>query len=152
MSRPAACWPTSTRRRSQVRKFEGNPEHPGSRGRNCAKGPATINQVTDPDRVLHPLRRVGERGEGGWEQVSWDEALDDIAGRIRAAISRAARTRSCTTWAGPGEDGYTERVLASWGVDGHNSHTNVCSQRRPHRLRLLDGHRPAQPRPCQRRR
>lgn len=48
----------------QVRKFEGNPEHPGSRGRNCAKGPATINQVTDPDRILTPLKRAGERGEG----------------------------------------------------------------------------------------
>src|ERR1019366_6488248 len=68
----------------QVRKFEGNPEHPGSRGRNCAKGPATINQLTDPDRILYPLRRSGPRGSGGWG-------------------------------------------LASWGVDGHNSHTNVCS-------------------------
>jgi len=48
----------------QVRKFEGNPEHPGSRGRNCAKGPATINQVTDPDRILYPLKRVGPRGQG----------------------------------------------------------------------------------------
>ncbi len=48
----------------QVRKFEGNPEHPGSRGRNCAKGPATINQITDPDRILYPLRRSGARGEG----------------------------------------------------------------------------------------
>ena len=47
-----------------VRKFEGNPEHPGSRGRNCAKGPSTLNQVTDPDRILYPLRRVGPRGEG----------------------------------------------------------------------------------------
>ena len=36
----------------EVRKFEGNPEHPGSRGRNCAKGPATLNQITDPDRIL----------------------------------------------------------------------------------------------------
>ena len=70
----------------QVRKFEGNPEHPGSRGRNCAKGPATINQITDPDRILHPLRRVGKRGEGKWEQVSWDEALDDIGARIRKAM------------------------------------------------------------------
>src|SRR5580704_15484645 len=50
----------------QVRKFEGNPEHPGSRGRNCAKGPATINQVTDPDRILYPMRRSGPRGEGRW--------------------------------------------------------------------------------------
>lgn len=41
----------------QIRKLEGNPEHPGSRGRNCAKGPATLNQLTDPDRILVPLRR-----------------------------------------------------------------------------------------------
>src|SRR5689334_17569685 len=34
-----------------IRRFEGNPEHPGSRGRNCAKGPATLNQVTDPERI-----------------------------------------------------------------------------------------------------
>ncbi|NNG15736.1 MAG: formate dehydrogenase, partial [Gemmatimonadales bacterium] len=52
----------------QVRKFEGNPEHPGSRGRNCAKGPATLTQVTDPDRVLFPLKRAGDRGEGKWVQ------------------------------------------------------------------------------------
>jgi anaerobic selenocysteine-containing dehydrogenase len=47
-----------------IRKVEGNPAHPGSRGRNCAKGPATINQINDPERILHPLRRVGARGEG----------------------------------------------------------------------------------------
>ena len=70
----------------EVRKFEGNPEHPGSRGRNCAKGPATLNQITDPDRILHPLKRVGKRGEGKWERVSWDAALDDLASRIRRAL------------------------------------------------------------------
>ena len=42
-----------------IQKFEGNPTHPGSRGRNCAKGPATLNQVTDPERIRYPLRRVG---------------------------------------------------------------------------------------------
>ena len=96
----------------QVRKFEGNPEHPGSRGRNCAKGPATINQVTDPDRILHPLRRVGERGGGGWERVSWDEALDDIAGRIRAALQEGRAEEIMYHVGRPGEDGFTERVLA----------------------------------------
>ena len=111
----------------QVRKFEGNPEHPGSRGRNCAKGPATVNQVTDPDRILHPLKRVGPRGGGQWEPVNWDEALDDIAGRIRAAIVEDRRNEVMYHVGRPGEDGFTERVLASWGVDGHNSHTNVCS-------------------------
>jgi anaerobic selenocysteine-containing dehydrogenase len=111
----------------QVRKFEGNPEHPGSRGRNCAKGPATVNQVTDPDRILQPLRRAGARGEGRWEQVGWDEALDDIAGRIRKAIREGRNNEIMYHIGRPGEDGYTERVLAAWGVDGHNSHTNVCS-------------------------
>jgi anaerobic selenocysteine-containing dehydrogenase len=48
----------------EVRKFEGNPAHPGSRGRNCAKGPATHNQTYDPERILYPLKRVGKRGEG----------------------------------------------------------------------------------------
>ncbi|MCC6223950.1 MAG: molybdopterin-dependent oxidoreductase, partial [Thermoleophilia bacterium] len=110
-----------------VRKFEGNPEHPGSRGRNCAKGPATLNQITDPDRILHPLRRAGARGEGRWERVSWDDVLDELAGRIRQAITEG-RPNSVMYHVGrPGEDGFTERVLAAWGVDGHNSHTNVCS-------------------------
>ena len=71
----------------EIRRFEGNPVHPGSRGRVCAKGPATINQVKDPERILHPLKRVGERGGGEWERVSWDAALDDIGGRIRKAIA-----------------------------------------------------------------
>jgi len=69
-----------------IKKLEGNPAHPGSRGRNCAKGPATINQLDDPERILFPLRRTGERGGGQWERVSWDDALDDIAARIRTAI------------------------------------------------------------------
>ncbi|MHB1988199.1 MAG: molybdopterin dinucleotide binding domain-containing protein [Acidimicrobiales bacterium] len=111
----------------QVRKFEGNPEHPGSRGRNCAKGPATINQITDPDRILYPLKRAGARGEGRWEQVSWDEALDVLAGRLRRAILEQRHNEIMIHLGRPGEDGFTERVLASWGVDGHNSHTNVCS-------------------------
>ena len=110
-----------------VRKFEGNPQHPASRGRNCAKGPATINQVNDPDRILYPLKRVGKRGEGRWAQVSWDEALEDIATRIRVAIQEGRPNEVMYHVGRPGEDGYTERVLAAWGVDGHNSHTNICS-------------------------
>jgi len=110
-----------------VRKFEGNPRHPASRGRNCAKGPATINQVNDPDRILHPLKRIGKRGEGRWAQVSWEEALNDVAGRIRAALQENRPNEVMYHVGRPGEDGYTERVLAAWGVDGHNSHTNICS-------------------------
>jgi anaerobic selenocysteine-containing dehydrogenase len=111
----------------QIRKFEGNPEHPGSRGRNCAKGPATLNQIADPDRILHPLRRAGRRGEGKWTQVSWDEALADIALRMRRAIAEGRANEVMYHVGRPGEDGFAERVLAAWGVDGHNTHTNVCS-------------------------
>ncbi|HYH85176.1 MAG TPA: molybdopterin-dependent oxidoreductase [Pyrinomonadaceae bacterium] len=110
-----------------VQKFEGNPEHPGSRGRNCAKGPATLNQVTDPDRILFPLKRAGRRGEGKWVQVGWDEAMGDIAARIRKAIQEGRHNEVMYHVGRPGEDGFTERILAAWGVDGHNSHTNICS-------------------------
>jgi anaerobic selenocysteine-containing dehydrogenase len=110
-----------------VRKFEGNPEHPASRGRTCAKGPATLNQIEDPDRILHPLKRTGPRGANAWAEVSWDEALNDIAGRIRKAIQDGRHNEVMYHVGRPGEDGFTERVLAAWGVDGHNSHTNICS-------------------------
>ena len=110
-----------------VRKIEGNPVHPGSRGRTCAKGVVTPNQLEDPDRILYPLRRSGERGEGRWQQVSWNEALDDIGGRIRRAIVEGRRKEVMYHVGRPGEDGYANRVLQAWGVDGHNSHTNVCS-------------------------
>ncbi|MEM6722969.1 MAG: molybdopterin-dependent oxidoreductase [Bacteroidota bacterium] len=110
-----------------IRKFEGNPHHPGSRGRNCAKGPATINQITDPDRILYPLKRKGERGSGEWERVSWQEVLDDIGGRIRKAIQEARNNEIVYHVGRPGHEGYANRVLQAWGVDGHNSHTNICS-------------------------
>jgi len=111
---------------NEIRKFEGNPAHPGSRGRNCAKGPATHNQVYDPERILYPLKRVGARGEGRWRRISWDEALDEISEKMRA--SRAKRRDGIMYHVGrPGEDHYANRVIQTWGVDGHNSHTNICS-------------------------
>ena len=64
----------------------GNPAHPGSRGRNCAKGPATLNQMYDPERILHPLRRSGQRGSGEWDRVSRDDALTDTGQRRRRAV------------------------------------------------------------------
>jgi anaerobic selenocysteine-containing dehydrogenase len=110
-----------------VRKIEGNPLHPGSRGRTCAKGVVTPNQLDDPDRILYPLKRDGARGAGKWRQVSWNDALDDIGARIRAAIVENRRHEIMYHVGRPGEDGYANRVLQSWGIDGHNSHTNVCS-------------------------
>jgi anaerobic selenocysteine-containing dehydrogenase len=110
-----------------VRKIEGNPVHPGSRGRTCAKGVVTPNQLEDPDRIMFPLRRTGGRGEGRWERVTWAEAVADIGARIRTAILDGRRHEVMYHVGRPGEDGYTNRVLQAWGCDGHNSHTNVCS-------------------------
>ena len=109
-----------------IKKFEGNPAHPGSRGRNCAKGPATLNQTYDPERILYPLKRVGKRGEGKWKRISWEEALSEISEKMRE--SRSKRNDGIMYHVGrPGEDGYTNRCIQAWGVDGHNSHTNICS-------------------------
>jgi anaerobic selenocysteine-containing dehydrogenase len=112
---------------NKIRKVEGNPYHPGSRGRNCAKGPATVNQVDDPDRILYPLKRKGKRGSGEWERVSWDEVLDAVAARIRKALQEKRNNEIVYHVGRPGHEGYMDRVLKAWNVDGHNSHTNVCS-------------------------
>ena len=111
----------------EVRKFEGNPEHAASRGRNCAKGPATLNQITDPDRILYPMQRVGERGEGRWKRISWDEALDQLATRIRAAIVEDRKQEVMYHVGREGEDGFTESIFQAWGMDSINTHTNICS-------------------------
>jgi anaerobic selenocysteine-containing dehydrogenase len=112
----------------RIQKFEGNPVHPGSRGRNCAKGPATLNQVNDAERIRYPLRREGPRGGGGWQRVTWDEVLDDLAARIRRALVEGRPTEVMYHLGRPGHElVYLQRVLHAWGIDGHNSHTNVCS-------------------------
>ncbi len=125
----SACGLTAyvDKEKGTIRKFEGNPYHPGSRGRNCAKGPATINQINDPERILYPLKRVGKRGGGDWERVSWDEVLDEIAARIRKAIQEGRNNEVAYHVGRPGHEGYANRVLQGWGIDGHNSHTNICS-------------------------
>ena len=59
----------------------GDPEHRFTRGFLCAKVNQYLDRVYSPDRVLHPLRRVGAKGEGRFARVSWDQALDEIAAR-----------------------------------------------------------------------
>ena len=61
-----------------------DPEGPLNQGRGCVKGMSIVEQVYHPDRLTTPLRRVGERGSGKWESVSWDEALDEIAEKMGA--------------------------------------------------------------------
>ena len=86
-----------------------------------------INQIDDPDRILYPLKRIGKRGEGKWQRVSWDEVLETFGTRVRQAIVEGRGEEVMYHVGRPGHDGYMERVLQGWGIDGHNSHTNICS-------------------------
>ncbi len=64
-------------------KIDGNPNHPLTEGRLCARGNAGHKLAYDPDRLKYPLMRVGKRGEGKFKRVSWDEALDFMAEKLK---------------------------------------------------------------------
>src|SRR5512142_2839892 len=64
-------------------KLQGNPQHPLTKGKLCARGNAGIALLNDPDRLKFPQIRTGERGEGKFKRVSWDEALDFLATRLK---------------------------------------------------------------------
>jgi anaerobic selenocysteine-containing dehydrogenase len=66
----------------KVAKIAGDPGCPINHGTLCSKGLASAKLAYHPDRLTHPLRRVGSKGSGQWERISWDEALDTIADRI----------------------------------------------------------------------
>ena len=64
-------------------KLQGNPHHPMTKGKLCARGNAGVALLNDPDRLKYPQIRTGERGEGKFRRVSWDEALDFLATRLK---------------------------------------------------------------------
>jgi len=65
-------------------KIAGDPDHPTTRGTLCTKVSRYLERTYHPDRLLHPLRRVGKKGEGRFERVSWDTALAAISARLKA--------------------------------------------------------------------
>ena len=67
----------------KVIKVEGDPSSPNTRGILCPKGLSAKYLLYHPDRLQYPLKRVGERGEGKWERISWEEALNTIAIRFK---------------------------------------------------------------------
>ena len=69
-------------------KIEGDPNHPINEGAMCAKGLAALQVVYHPERILYPIKRAGQRGEGKWERVSWDEALDLVAAKFREVLEK----------------------------------------------------------------
>lgn len=72
----------------ELLKLQGNPNHPLTKGKLCARGNAGIALYNDPDRLKYPQIRTGERGEGRFKRVTWDEALDFFASRLKELKSK----------------------------------------------------------------
>jgi anaerobic selenocysteine-containing dehydrogenase len=66
----------------KVEKIAGDPDCPINHGTLCSKGLASAQLAYHPDRLTYPVKRLGAKGSGKWERLSWDEALDTIAGRL----------------------------------------------------------------------
>lgn len=115
-----------------VKKYMGNPLHPGSRGRNCAKGYAVQSQMYDPDRIPFPLKRApgSKRGEGKWIRTTWDEAMTTIGKKMGDTIRKGdlLSRKSVMYHVGrPNENGFVPQIWETLGLDSYNSHTNICS-------------------------
>lgn len=112
-------------------KVEGNPEHPSNYGRICAKAQAATNLVYNQDRLLYPMRRVGERGEGKWQRISWGEALDTLAGKLRELRSAGHPERFVFQGGTMATPRFVRRFLDAYGTtNGFLSTPNTDTSRR----------------------
>ncbi|MEW6007249.1 MAG: molybdopterin-dependent oxidoreductase, partial [bacterium] len=105
-------------------KIEGNPAHPATRGRICAKGNAGINTLYSPERILYPLKRVGKRGEGKWKRISWDEALNEVSEKIREAI-KIDPNSIMFHYGRDRTHGFTKRFMAAIGSATMGNHASI---------------------------
>jgi anaerobic selenocysteine-containing dehydrogenase len=80
----------------KITNIKGDPDHPDTKGYCCVKARAQAELMDHPDRLKYPLRRMGERGSGKWERVSWDEALDEIADQLTRIKERYGATSIAT--------------------------------------------------------
>lgn len=114
----------------RVIKIEGNPNDPNSRGHLCARGQAGLNHLYHPERLLYPLRRVGKRGEGNWKRISWDEALDEIAGKLRAVRESEKPEEFAFHQGRQRSKDALKRFLNAFGTKTQLSHRSLCSGNR----------------------
>lgn len=112
---------------AQIIKVEGTDGHPFNEGKLCPKGSANRQYIYRKDRIHTPLRRVGERGEGKFEPISWDEAYREIADRLLDAKARygadsVAFFSGFTKWYRQ----YLHRFAYSFGSINHGSECSSC--------------------------
>ena len=84
---PDTCAWEVTVEDGRATRLVGVADHPFTQGGLCAKVNHYLDRVYGPERLLHPLRRVGAKGEGRFERVGWEEAIDDIARRLKAIVA-----------------------------------------------------------------
>lgn len=110
--------------------IEGNPEDPNSRGAVCAKGVAGPSILYDPYRLLYPLKRAGDRGEGRWRRISWDEAYDEIAAKLRT-IRESGHPEQLFYQQGRNRStDIINRFLNAYGTPSFFTHRALCSLNR----------------------
>ncbi|HKA08788.1 MAG TPA: molybdopterin-dependent oxidoreductase, partial [Gemmataceae bacterium] len=80
---PDTCGLVVTVENGRAVKLRGDPEHPFTKGFLCQKVSHYLDRVYHRDRLLYPLRRVGRKGEGKFERISWDDAIRTIADRFK---------------------------------------------------------------------
>jgi len=114
----------------RVIKIEGNPNDPNSRGHLCARGQAGLNHLYHPERLLYPLKRVGKRGEGKWKRISWDEALDEIADRLKAVRESGKPEEFAFHQGRQRSKDALKRFLDAFGTKTQLSHRALCSGNR----------------------
>src|SRR5689334_3022868 len=84
---PDACSLLVTVEDNKATRLRGNPAHPITRGFLCGKVAKYLDREYSPDRLLYPQRRTGRKGEGRFTRITWDEALDEIAARLKSVAA-----------------------------------------------------------------
>ena len=112
------CGMVATVEDGKVVKLRPDPDHPLSAGYACPKGIAMAEVQNDPDRVVHPLRR---RPGGGFERVAWDEALDDIAERLREVLDERGPESVAWYFGNPGAFSYSHTLWSKGFLDAIGS-------------------------------
>ena len=85
---PDTCAMRVTVEHGRVVRIQGDPEHPSTQGTLCTKVSRYAERSYHDERVLHPMKRVGSKGRGRFERVSWDAALNEIAARLKSIAAR----------------------------------------------------------------
>ncbi|GAA3224453.1 molybdopterin oxidoreductase family protein [Actinocorallia longicatena] len=125
---PDGCSWVVTVKDGVATSLRGNPEHPYTRGALCVKVNRWLEQAALPERILHPMRRVGAKGEGRFERITWDEALTEIAGRLKDMPGEAIWPYWGTGTLGyvQGAEGYAgQRLFNVLGASRHRF--TICS-------------------------